>query len=126
MRLQQRGRTSCPVAAQERRLSPLETAMKTFASLVAVLTVSLAAGAASAQDARISWGDLDLSTAAGATAFDARVSAAAARMCRGAKRPASRISDREFCRAAIRREAVRLLPGAVQVDYALSRLPIVT
>ncbi len=100
--------------------------MKTLASLAAVLTVSLAAaGAASAQEARIGWGDLDLSSAAGADAFDARVSAAADRMCRGAKRPGSRISDRAFCRAAVRNEAVRLLPGTAQVDYALSRLPIV-
>ena len=99
--------------------------MKTLASLVAVLTVSLAAGAASAQEARISWGDLDLSSAAGADAFDARVSAAADRMCRGVKRPGSRINDRAFCRAAVRSEAIRQLPGAVQVDYALSRLPLV-
>ena len=99
--------------------------MKILASLVAALTVSFAAGTASAQEARIQWGDLDLSSAAGADAFDSRVSAAAARMCRGVKRPGSRINDRAFCRAAVRAEAVRLLPGAVQVDYSLSRLPIV-
>ena len=99
--------------------------MKITASLVAALTVSLAAGAASAQDARVRWGDLDLSSAAGAAAFDARVAAAASRMCRGVKRPASRINDRAFCRTAFRDEAVRQLPGAVQVDYALSRLPVV-
>lgn len=99
--------------------------MKILASLVAILAVSLAAGAASAQEARVQWGDLDLSSAAGADAFDARVAAAADRMCRGVKRPASRISDRAFCRAAVRDEAVRELPGAIQVDYALSRLPIV-
>lgn len=99
--------------------------MKTLASFVAALAVSLAAGAASAREAHISWGDLDLSSAAGADAFDARVSAAAARICRGVKRPGSRISDRAFCRAAVRAEAVRLLPGADQVDYALSRLPLV-
>ena len=99
--------------------------MKTLASLVAVLAVSLAAGAASAQEARIVWGDLDLSSAAGADAFDVRVSVAADRLCRGVRRPGSRISDRAFCRAAVRAEAVHLLPGAVQVDYSLSRLPIV-
>lgn len=99
--------------------------MKILASLAAALAVSLAAGAASAQDAHIPWGDLDLSSAAGADAFDARVSAAADRLCRGAKKPGSRINDRAFCRAAVRNEAVRQLPGAVQVDYALSRLPIV-
>ena len=99
--------------------------MKITASLVAALTISLAAGAASAQDARVRWGDLDLSSAAGATAFDARVTAAASRACRGVKRPGSRINDRAFCRTAFRDEAVRQLPGAVQVDYALSRLPVV-
>ena len=99
--------------------------MKILASLTAVLAVSLAAGTASAGEARISWGDLDLSSAAGADAFDARVSAAADRMCRGVKRLGSRISDRAFCRAAVRSEAVRQLPAAAQVDYALSRLPIV-
>jgi ribosomal protein S14 len=46
-------------------------------------------------------------------------------MCRGVKRPGSRINDRAFCRAAFREEAVRQLPGSVQVDYALSRLPVV-
>ena len=99
--------------------------MKTLASLVAALTVSLAAGAASAQEARVQWGDLDLSSAAGADAFDARVAAAADRICRGAKRPGSRINDRAFCRTAFRDEAVRQLPGSVQVDYALSRLPVI-
>jgi UrcA family protein len=99
--------------------------MKILASLVAALTVSLVAGAASAQEARVRWGDLDLSSAAGADAFDARVSAAASRMCRGVKRPGSRINDRAFCRTAFRDEAVRQLPGSVQVDYALSRLPVI-
>jgi len=114
------------VAAHERRSSPQETAMKTFTSLAAAIAVTLAAGAASAQDVRIPWGDLDMSSAAGADVFDARVSAAARQMCRGVKRPGSRITDRAFCHATVRSEAVRQLPGAVQVDYALSRLPIVT
>ncbi len=99
--------------------------MKIPASLVAAFIVSLAAGAASAQEARVRWGDLDLGSAAGADAFDARVSAAASRMCRGVKRPGSRINDRAFCRAAFRDEALRQLPGAAQVDYALSRLPVI-
>ena len=99
--------------------------MKTFAYLAAVLAVSLAAGTASAREVRVQWGVLDLSSAAGADAFDARVSAAASRACRGVKRPGSRISDRAFCRAAFRKEAVRQRPGAVQVGYALSRLPVI-
>ena len=98
--------------------------MKALASLAAVLALA-AAGSASAQEARIAWGDLDLSSAAGADAFDARVEAAARALCRGARKPGSRISDRAFCRAAVQAEAVRLLPGRVQVEYALSRLPIV-
>lgn len=98
--------------------------MKALASLAAVLALA-AAGSASAQEARIAWGDLDLSSAAGANTFDARVEAAARTLCRGARKPGSRISDRAFCRAAVQAEAVRLLPGRVQVEYALSRLPIV-
>lgn len=99
--------------------------MKTFASLAAALTVALVAGSASANEARISWGDLDLSSVTGAVAFDARIERAADRLCRGVKRPGSRINDRAFCRAAVRAEAVRQLPGPVQVDYALSRLPVI-
>ncbi|KQY68065.1 MULTISPECIES: UrcA family protein [unclassified Brevundimonas] len=98
--------------------------MKALASLAAVLALA-AAGSASAQEARIAWGDLDLSSAAGANTFDARVEAAARTLCRGARKPGSRISDRAFCRAAVQAEAVRLLPGRAQVEYALSRLPIV-
>lgn len=94
--------------------------MKTLASLVAVLTLA-AAGSASAQEARIRWGDLDLSTPAGADAFDQRVRAAARKLCRN--RPM--IGGRAACQAAVRDEAVTLLPGAAQVDYALSRVPLV-
>jgi UrcA family protein len=98
--------------------------MKVLASLAA-LAVLAVAGSASAQEARIVWGDLDMSSAAGANAFDARVEAAARSLCRDARRLNSRITDRAYCRAAVQREAVRLLPGPVQVDYALSRLPLV-
>lgn len=98
--------------------------MKTLASLAAVVALA-AAGSASAQEARIVWGDLDLSSAAGADAFDARVAAAARTLCRRARKPGSLINDRAFCRAAVQAEAVRLLPGRAQVDYALSRLPVV-
>lgn len=93
--------------------------MKTLASLAAVLIVT-AAGSASAQEARIRWGDLDLSTPAGADAFDQRVRAAARKMCRSKS-----IIGSTACRAAVRDEAVALLPRAAQVDYALSRVPFV-
>ena len=96
--------------------------MKTLASLVAVLTLAAAAPAsASTQEARIRWGDLDLSTPAGADAFDQRVRAAARKLCRN--QPF--IGGRAACLAAVREEAVALLPGAAQVDYALSRVPLV-
>ena len=94
--------------------------MKTLASLAAVLTLA-AAGSASAGEVRIAWGDLDLSTPAGADAFDARVRAAARKMCRNVPM----IGGRAACQAAVRDEAVTLLPGAAQVDYALSRVPLV-
>lgn len=97
--------------------------MKVLASLAAALALA-AAGAASAQEARIHWADLDLSTAAGAGAFDARVDAAARQLCRDARRPGSRLSDRAYCRAAFRGEAVRQLPGAARVEYALARRPL--
>lgn len=98
--------------------------MKALASLAAIAALAIA-GSASAQEARIVYRDLDMASAAGANAFDARVETASRSLCRGARKPGSIISDRAFCRAAVQREAVRLLPGRVQVDYALSRLPLV-
>lgn len=94
--------------------------MKTLASLAAALTLA-AAGSASAGEIRIAWGDLDLSTPAGAEAFDARVRAAARKLCRNVPM----IGGRAACQAAVRDEAVTRLPGAAQVDYALSRVPLV-
>lgn len=94
--------------------------MKILASLTAILVLA-SAGAASAAQARIEWSDLNLASVAGADTFDQRVEAAARTLCRDARRPGSRISDRSFCQAAVRREAVRQLPGAAQVDYAASR-----
>lgn len=98
--------------------------MKTLASLAAILSLA-AAGSATAQEARIAWGDLDMSSAVGADAFDARIEAAARKLCRNARAPGRLISDRAYCRARVQAEAVRLLPGRVQVEYALSRLPLV-
>lgn len=94
--------------------------MKIIASLTAVLVLA-SAGAASAAQARIEWGDLNLASVSGGDAFDQRVEAAAQTLCRDARRPGSRLSDRAFCEAAVRREAVRQLPSAAQVDYAASR-----
>jgi UrcA family protein len=97
--------------------------MKILASLTAALVLA-AAGSASAQEARIAWGDLNLSTPAGAEAFDARVDAASRKMCRTARRTGSHLSDRAFCRAAVQSEALRQLPDTARTEYALSRTPL--
>ncbi len=94
--------------------------MKILASLTAVLVLA-AAGSASAANARIGWSDLNLATVAGGDAFDRRVETAARTLCRDARRPGSRLGDRAFCESAVRREAVRQLPGAARIDYASSR-----
>jgi len=99
--------------------------MKNIASLAAVLALTVAGGTASAQEARIQWGDLNLASAQGADAFDARVAGAARKACRNARAPGRLVSDRAYCEAAFRSEAIGKLPGAAQVDYAFSRLPIV-
>lgn len=104
--------------------------MKLFlaAALAATALSALAAGSASAQsyngaDARIPFGDLDLSTPAGAAVLDARIDSVAKVMCRGVTRPASRINDSVRCAAAVRAEALALLPNASQRDYAMASLP---
>jgi UrcA family protein len=78
----------------------------------------LTAGSAVAQDAvRVPVGDLDLSTRAGAVAFDARVAAEARDAClRG-----SRSIPDSVCIQRIQREAVRQLPQSRQDDYARAR-----
>jgi UrcA family protein len=82
---------------------------------VAVLSVSPAL----AQDeAKISFRDLDLSTAAGAAAFDGRIDQAAADLCRNFTVPGSRIVNRRPCEVAVRAEAMRQLPRQRQVEYA--------
>jgi UrcA family protein len=100
-----------------------------LASLAAVaafiIAGAVAAPASAAQEARIAFGDLDMGSPVGADTFDSRVEAAARYLCRGARRPGSRISDRTFCRNAVQTEAVRLLPGRVQVEYARSRRTVV-
>jgi UrcA family protein len=104
--------------------------MKMFfaAALAATALSALAAGSASAQSydgpaARIPFGDLDLSTTAGAAALDARIDAAARTMCRRVIRPVSRLNDRANCAAAVRAEAMAQLPNANRRDYAMARLP---
>ena len=92
--------------------------------LTAALAVAAIAGAASAQTARIPFGDLNLSTAAGAAAFDARVADVAQSMCKNATRPVSRLNDRAHCAAAVRAEAVSQLSAQARAQYAANRQPI--
>lgn len=89
-------------------------------ALVSAALLLGSAGAAAA-DVRIAWGDLDLSTAAGASTLDRRIDRAADRACRNARRPASRIPDRAFCEARVRETVMDALPDAARQDYARSR-----
>jgi UrcA family protein len=90
----------------------------------AIALSSLGAGVASAQPAHIPFGDLNLSTAAGAAAFDARIDSAAHALCRNATQPASHLNDSARCAAAVRAEAMARLSAASRRDYALARLPM--
>lgn len=90
--------------------------MQKFALAALSAAFLFAAGAASAQDYRITFGDLDLSSVEGAAAFDARVDDAAARACRGA--PAM---SGVRCRARFRAEALDGLPQIRRDDYARAR-----
>lgn len=92
--------------------------------LASALAIAAIAGAASAQTARIPYGDLNLSTAAGVAAFDARVTDAAQSMCKDATRPISRLNDSSYCTAAVRAEAVSQLPAQARAQYAANRRPI--
>jgi UrcA family protein len=88
--------------------------MKTFA--IAFAALALMAGAASAQDYRIPFGDLDMGSIEGANTFDARVADAARRACRRGSP-----LEQHQCRTRFRSEAVNLLPGARRDDYARAR-----
>ena len=88
--------------------------------LASALAVAAIAGAASAET-RIAYGDLNLSTAAGAAAFDARVADVAQSMCKNATRPVSRLNDRAHCAAAVRAEAVSQLPSPTRARYIAHR-----
>jgi UrcA family protein len=88
--------------------------MKTLALAFAALALS--AGAASAQEYRVTFGDLDLASISGADAFDARVATVARRACRGA----TPLAERQ-CRSRFQAEAMRLLPGVRRDDYARAR-----
>ncbi|GEM_PF-547663 len=111
--------------------------MKTEFPTASFLSASLLAAAAFAaallgtgvpafageKEARIPFSDLNLSTTRGADVLDVRIDQAARDLCRDARRPGGRISDRAWCQAAVRAEVMRQLPLAAQRDYAVARLP---
>src|SRR5690606_12096976 len=122
----------CDHRSPERNPSPpratllfKETPMTRIIATVLAACAMAAAGSASAQTARIQFGDLDLASTEGAAAFEARVDAAARQFCRQATRPAARTSERAVCERAVRDEAFAQLPSHAQVRYAVSRLPVV-
>ena len=79
--------------------------------------VLLYAAPAAAQEVRVPFADLNLSSSAGARAFDARAAAAARTVC--AVGPRGLVNDN--CVRRVQREAVRALPAARQDDYARAR-----
>lgn len=93
--------------------------------LATALALTALSGTASAQtssgSARIPFGDLNLSTPAGAAALDTRIDKAAQAMCRNATRPASRLNDTTHCAAAVRAEAVSQLPTPTRARYVAHR-----
>jgi UrcA family protein len=86
--------------------------------LFAVAVLSASSALAQSNEARIVFRDLDLSTAAGAAAFDSRVDQAAADLCRDFSMTGSRIVRNQTCRSIVRAEAMRQLPRSRQIDYA--------
>jgi len=95
----------------------LRTVIPALAATVAVLGC---AAPAFASDARIIVDDLDLSRPAHVAILDARIAAAAQDLCRDARRPGSRLSDRDFCRAQVRAETLRQLPNGSRTEYIQS------
>ena len=90
--------------------------IRLVAASAALAAAVLSAGAASAQDYRIAFGDLDLGSAQGAAQFDRRVDRVAQHACAGtAPRPDAQ------CVRRVRVEAMRLLPDASREDYARAR-----
>ena len=89
--------------------------MKVLSPVLFAVAV-LSASSALAQDARIPFGDLDLTSTAGAAAFDARLDQAAERLCRDVAFTAGQITNRRSCRAAVRAAAVSRLPRVRRVE----------
>ena len=89
----------------------------TKTALALAAAALLYAAPAAAQTVRVPFGDLNLSTAAGAEIFDARAAAAARAAC--AFGPRALVNDN--CVRRVQQEAVRSLPAARQDDYARAR-----
>lgn len=86
------------------------------AATAAIAAAVLSAGAASASEYRVAYGDLDLSSSEGAARFDLRVGRAARAACA----TGSPLVDAQ-CRSQFRAEATRLLPDDRREDYARAR-----
>lgn len=93
---------------------------RTLPLLAAALLYAVPAAAQETQ--RIPFGDLDLSSPSGATAFDQRVRRASRLACRDASGPS--LAD-QSCQRRFRRDALEALPRARQDDYARSRSGVI-
>ena len=95
--------------------------LRITAAAAAALALLGAAGPVFASDARIDVSDLDLSRPAHVAILEARVETAARTLCRDARRPGSRLSDRAFCEAQVRAEVERQLPATARAGNVEAR-----
>ena len=86
------------------------------AASAALAVAVLSAGAASAQNYRIAFGDLDLGSSEGVARFDQRVDRVARTVCT----VDTPLPDAQ-CVRRFRVEAMRQLPDATREDYARTR-----
>lgn len=92
-----------------------------FSAGIAAALLLTSAAPALALDARVRVSDLDVTRPAHAATLEARITAAADRLCRNARRPGSFVSDRAWCEAQVRAEVTSRLPDAPQRHPALTR-----
>ncbi|MDP3403582.1 MAG: UrcA family protein [Brevundimonas sp.] len=84
-------------------------------ALLATLTLACA-GTASAEPQRLAYGDLDLSSAAGARTLDVRIARIARTLCN------HHIGlDQAHCERGIRQEALATLPAPARTEYVATR-----
>jgi UrcA family protein len=89
----------------------------TRTALALAAATLLYAAPAAAQQVRVPFADLDLSSAAGAQTFDARAAAASRGVCETG--PRGLVNG--HCVRRVQQEAVRALPAARQGDYVRAR-----